>query len=58
MDIKERTEFNSLKLQNELLKAEAVLNERALGDMSKEVCALNNKLHEIIQVVTNLTLRG
>lgn len=40
--------FRSLKLENELLKANAVVDNIAMGQMSKEICDLNNQLQNLL----------
>lgn len=40
--------YVELKIRCELLEAEAVLHNRAMGDMSKEVCDLNNQIQDML----------
>lgn len=47
-------EFNRLKLENELLKADKNLKEIAMAQMSKEICDLNNELQDILEILGQL----
>lgn len=40
--------YVELKLRCELLEAQAVIQHKAMGDMSKEIISLNNELNSIL----------
>lgn len=48
------TTYRELKLQNELLRAEAVVNEKAMAAMSREICDLNGELQKILDEVQSI----
>lgn len=50
-----RVTLRSLQIENELLKAQATVNNIAMGEMSKEICDLNTQLQNLLDQIKDMT---